>query len=154
MGPVVSPELLRELPANAYYIGTPPHEDVPAVMRSADVFVLPSLEDSYGLVTAEAMGVGTPVVVSSNCGASEMIFNGQNGMAFPAGDTSALVSAIEILANDAGFRDRIAGRGQETVRESFTWQQYSDRVIRELTKKQGAVLSAYPSLHMAQNAVG
>jgi glycosyltransferase involved in cell wall biosynthesis len=132
VGPVVSPELLESLPSNVIYEGSALHQDVSSAMRSADLFVLPSLEDSYGLVTLEAMAAGVPVVVSRNCGTSELISHGESGMLFPAGDTSALVAAIDELVSSAELRARIGRAGQRKVLKGFTWEQYSDRVLQHI----------------------
>ena len=132
IGPRVSPELLHELPSNVSYLGSAIHDELPSAMRSASVLVLPSFEDSYGLVTAEAMSAGIPVVVSGNCGSSELISHGQDGLVFPAGSVDEFIAAIELLARDRDLRERMGQAAEEKLRKSFTWEQYSDRVISRI----------------------
>ena len=55
----------------------------------ADVFILPSLGDSYALVVLEAIASGLPVIVTENVGAADAIENGKNGFVIPAGDTGS-----------------------------------------------------------------
>jgi glycosyltransferase involved in cell wall biosynthesis len=139
IGPLVSPEVLDKLPANVHYAGKVVHNEVSAAMQSADIFVLPSFEDSYGLVTTEAMAAGLPVVVSGNCGTSELISHRENGMVFSAGNVDELAEAIDELASDAGLRNRVGAAGQRKVLKSFTWEQYADRVLSSfLAMKSGA----------------
>jgi glycosyltransferase involved in cell wall biosynthesis len=138
IGPVVSPAILRDPPPNVKYLGKAVHEDIPLAMRSADMFVLPSLEDAYPLVTMEAMAAGSPVIVSANCGTSELISHGHDGFIFRAGDVSELAILIDTLASNPELRRTMAQRGQEKVLKSFTWEQYSDGVLDTITERQAA----------------
>jgi glycosyltransferase involved in cell wall biosynthesis len=128
-GSVVTPSLLRGLPPNARWMGPLPHADVAALMREADVFVLPSLEDSYGLVVAEAMASGLPVVLSDHVGASETIERGVTGFVVPAGDHTALAAALRRLADDANLRSRMGHMARDRVSAGHSWAQYGSDVI-------------------------
>lgn len=77
-----------------------PGDPVPAYHR-AEVFVLPSLEDGFGFVVAEALACGLPVIVTDQCGASELVTPGENGWVVPAGEPDALACAL-----DAALRRR------------------------------------------------
>jgi glycosyltransferase involved in cell wall biosynthesis len=70
-----------------------PGDPTPA-FHWAEVFVLPSLEDGFGFVVAEAMACGLPVIVSDQCGAAELVRLGDNGWVFYAGDVAALGSTL------------------------------------------------------------
>lgn len=66
--------------------------------RCADVFVLPSREDTWGLVVNEALSFGTPCIVSDACGcAFDLIYPGVNGLIYPAGDSEMLARCIQFL---------------------------------------------------------
>jgi glycosyltransferase involved in cell wall biosynthesis len=69
-------------------------DPVPAY-RAADVFVLPSLEDGFGYVAAEAMACGLPVIVTDASGASEWVTTGETGWIVPARSTEELATALE-----------------------------------------------------------
>jgi glycosyltransferase involved in cell wall biosynthesis len=71
-----------------------PGDPVPAY-RASDLFVLPTLEDGFGFVVAEAMGCGLPVVVTDKSGAAEWVARAGAGWVVPAGDEGALARAIE-----------------------------------------------------------
>ena len=76
-----------------------PGDPVPAYHR-AELFVLPSLEDGFGFVTAEAMACGLPVVVTDQCGSAGWVRPGESGWIIPSGDVTALVRTLEnALAN-------------------------------------------------------
>jgi glycosyltransferase involved in cell wall biosynthesis len=128
-GPLVTPSLLRGLPSNARWMGPLPHAEVAALMRTADIFVLPSLEDSYGLVVSEAMASGLPVVVTDHVGASEAIQPGVNGLIVPAGDHTALAAALRRLADDSDLRSRMGAAGRSHMASSQSWAQYGTEVL-------------------------
>lgn len=71
-----------------------PGDPIPAYHR-AELFVLPSLEDGFGFVAAEAMACGVPVVVTDQCGAAEWVRPGEGGWVIPAGDEVALAAVLE-----------------------------------------------------------
>lgn len=128
-GPVVAPDLLRRLPQNVRSMAPLPHSEVAALMREVDIFVLPSLEDSYGLVVAEAMASGLPVVVTDHVGASEAIEPGITGLVVPAGDDAALAGALRRLVDDASLRTRLGRNARERVLAGHSWAQYGSDVI-------------------------
>lgn len=69
--------------------------DPVAAYQRAEIFVLPSLEDGFGFVVAEAMACGLPVVVTDQCGAAEWVKPGATGWVIPAGDADALARVFE-----------------------------------------------------------
>jgi len=69
-------------------------DPVPAYHR-AELFVLPSLEDGFGFVVAEAMACGLPAVVTDQCGAAEWVTPGENGWIVPARNIDALADVLE-----------------------------------------------------------
>ena len=71
-----------------------PGDPIPAYHR-AELFVLPSLEEGFGFVAAEAMACGLPVVATDQCGAAEWIVPGRTGWIVPAGEAGALAGALE-----------------------------------------------------------
>jgi glycosyltransferase involved in cell wall biosynthesis len=83
-----------------------PGDPVPAYHR-AELFVLPSLEDGFGFVVAEALACGLPVVVTDECGAAEWVGHGEAGWVVPAGSVPALSAVLEqVLADRAGLTER------------------------------------------------
>lgn len=99
-----------------------PRTDIPDVMKSLDILVLPTLSEAFGKVILEGMGAGLPVVASAVGGIPEIIENGVNGLLVPAGDVQALEEAIIRLLDDPKLRCQIAAEGLHTVRERFSVQ--------------------------------
>ncbi|AOF85401.1 glycosyl transferases group 1 family protein [Hydrogenophaga sp. RAC07] len=92
-----------------------PNAETVAAMAAADVLVLPSRFDGWGAVVNEALMVGTPVICSDRCGASDVIEQGRNGYVFEAGNASALGGHLQRFFEDFQW-DRSALAGAESVR--------------------------------------
>ena len=98
-------------------LGAIPHTQIPLWMAAADVFVLPSSQEGFGLVALEAMACGTPVVASRVGGLSEFVDSGKNGYLVEPGDVEGLVKKISMLLKDEPLRARLA---LEARKESLT----------------------------------
>jgi glycosyltransferase involved in cell wall biosynthesis len=102
--------------------------NAPGLMRHLDVLVLPSYEEPFGTVLAEAMAVGTPVVATRVGGLAEVVDDGVTGRLVAAGDPAALAAAVlEVLHQ----RDRMGAAAREQARR-FDSERYADRVERLL----------------------
>jgi glycosyltransferase involved in cell wall biosynthesis len=132
VGPLVSPEVLDSLPANVRYEGAAHPAGVPQALGNADLFILPSLEDSFGLVVLEAMASGLPVITTGNAGASEFIAHGEDGWVVAAGDPGVLAAAIRQLVDDGPARERIGEAARRKVSTSATWDAYGESVFNLL----------------------
>ena len=90
---------------NAYFAGYVEQEFIPRFYGIADIFVLPSYYETFGLVLNEAMACELPVVVSDQVGAADdLVMSGRNGYIFPAGDYAMLGDALGRLIEDSTLR--------------------------------------------------
>jgi alpha-maltose-1-phosphate synthase len=104
---------------------------LPEVFRAADVLVLPSLAESFGLVALEAMACAVPVIVSETTVGRDAITEGREGYVVAAGDDEAIAERLATLARDPDLRSRL-GTAARARAEIFTWRRYRDRVIEVL----------------------
>lgn len=81
---------------------------------AADTFILPTLEDTWGMVVLEAMTLGTSVICSKFAGASELIVEGKNGYVVDPNSAEALATAMQHFVDDASLGDRL-GQGAKDV---------------------------------------
>jgi glycosyltransferase involved in cell wall biosynthesis len=81
--------------------------DIVALLRSADLFVFPSLYEAFGVALLEAMACGRPVLASATGGIPEIVEPDMNGVLTAPGDAVGLACAIERLARDAPGRARL-----------------------------------------------
>lgn len=92
--------------------------ELPAQFASADVFVLPSRHDGWGVVVNQALAAGLAVVCSDAVGAAvDMVVPGENGAIVPAGDEGALYRAFAALEADRGAVRRYGERSRELAAE-------------------------------------
>ncbi len=89
---------------NVTFTGAVPYSEIPNYIRSADLFVLPSLYDNAPIVCLEAMASGVPVVTTSAGGTKEYVRHGQTGLVVAPADAHALADAIIELLSDAEKR--------------------------------------------------
>jgi len=110
------------------FLGSLPHEDVIRCMRAADVFVLPSLVESFGIVLLEAMSCGLPVVASRVMGIPYLVEDGVNGFLVPPTDEEALADRITALLSDPDLRARIAERNRSKT-TAYLMPRIADRFL-------------------------
>jgi glycosyltransferase involved in cell wall biosynthesis len=112
-------ELARELGVGDDIIFTGQRSDVPALLAASDVFALPSFEEPFGLVYAEAMAMQRPVVGLSNGGTPEVVDHGKSGLLSTPGDITALADNLSTLLRDRDMRARFGAYGRAQVEARF-----------------------------------
>jgi glycosyltransferase involved in cell wall biosynthesis len=101
--------------------------DIPDLMHSFDIFVLPSRNEGMGRVIVEAMAAGLPVVASRTGGLPDLVSDGHNGFLVPPGDAAALGRAIRKLCDTADLRQRMGEQGRRRA-EDFSLQRMVDKL--------------------------
>jgi glycosyltransferase involved in cell wall biosynthesis len=99
-------------------LGPVAHSDLPYAYAAADVVIAPSLvEEPFGLVALEAMGLGRPVVATARGGAAEYLRDGVNSLIVEPGDPAAVAAAVRRLADDPELRARLRHGGIATAKQ-------------------------------------
>jgi glycosyltransferase involved in cell wall biosynthesis len=101
------------------FAGYQPPERVAEWLRTADVFVLPSLAEGVPVAVMEAMASGVPVVATRVGGLSELVDDGVNGYLAPAGAPGALADRIESLLQDPELRNRLGRASRAKIVRDF-----------------------------------
>ncbi len=104
--------------ANVMFLGE--RSDMPAMMAACDVFALPSHEEPFGLVFAEAMAMKKPVVALDNGGTPEVVEHGRSGLLCAPNDRPALAANLRLLLRDPALRTRMGEYGRQRVEARFT----------------------------------
>jgi phosphatidylinositol alpha-mannosyltransferase len=92
-----------------------------AALRDAELLVLPSEAEGFGLVLIEAMAAGVPVVATEAPGIRDVVQDGETGLLVPVGAPAALAEAIRRVLEDSALRERLIQAAFADVRRRFTW---------------------------------
>lgn len=104
-------------------------DDIPALLRSMDIFVLPSLGEGISNTVLEAMATGLPVIATAVGGNPELVQDGTNGLLFPVGDADALTEAIATLIDNSALRLDMGRAAAAQIRQNFDWQRTVDSYL-------------------------
>jgi glycosyltransferase involved in cell wall biosynthesis len=124
----------REHPTESRIHIVPSVPDLGDFYRSIDVLVLPSREhDPFGLVAAEAMSVGTPVIVTDACGIAGYLTHDKDALIVPAESADALREALSTMM-EPSVRERLGSAGAETAHRAFGIHTMIDRYEKLISK--------------------
>jgi glycosyltransferase involved in cell wall biosynthesis len=90
-------------------------QPVEATYGRASVLVHPAIEDGFGMVVAQALACGRPVIATRQTGASELVTDGQNGYVLESRDIEGLVDRLRLLANNESLLKRMSATAPQTV---------------------------------------
>jgi glycosyltransferase involved in cell wall biosynthesis len=102
-------------------------DDVPSILKAAELFVLPSLWEGLPNVVLEAMAAGIPVVASRVEGISDLLINDRTGLVVPANSSADLAAAIERLLADPQHAQQMAHSAQRIAADGFAWSHVVDK---------------------------
>jgi hypothetical protein len=134
--------LLKDFPEqhkkNVDFLGFVEKESLPVYFKNCDVFVAPSLYESFGLIYIEAMAYGKAVIGCKTGGVPEVIKDGDTGILVPPGDSQSLAKAIVRLLKDPTVRLEMGQRARKHVETHFRRELMVERtvaVFREAAKR-------------------
>lgn len=128
-GPLMKKVQQEGLVDRLYFTGFLPDSEVKKLYRVADVCVVPSLYEPFGIVCLEAMVAGAPVVVSNVGGLAEIIYHEQNGVTVFSGDADSLAWGILRVLKHERFAERIAATALKQVKEIYSWKAIAERTL-------------------------
>lgn len=108
---------LQGVSNSVYFLGK--IENVAPLLASADVFLLPTSSESFGLSALEAMASGVPVVGSDSGGLPEVVTNGVSGLLYPVGDVDSMAAGALSIISDPRRQADMGAAGATDARERF-----------------------------------
>ena len=131
-GDGIAADQCRNRMKKAFFTGRLSHEKLSVLYASADVFLFPSVSESYGNVVVEAMASGLPCVIAYGGGSKDFITQGVNGFTCEPYSADDYVNKIARLLNDQVLWTQIS---QESLRYSlgFDWNELADIYFTEVT---------------------
>ena len=120
---------IRRLDArNVFLTGWRPHEQLPDALNAADLLVLPSVAEAFGLALVEAMACALPVIACNAHGPAEIVRDGESGWLVPPDDEETLAAAISHAVADPAERHRRGQQAATDARERYGWQAIAGRI--------------------------
>ncbi|MDB5086429.1 MAG: group 1 glycosyl transferase [Mucilaginibacter sp.] len=132
MGSLQAPiEFYRNEYAGFVYEPGRPHKDVLALMRTCDVFCLPSIVEGRALVMQEAMSQGLPIIITPNTGGEDLIIEGETGFLIPIRSPGRIAEKITWFLEN---REKIPGMGAMATlhAQTYTWENYGRKIIESI----------------------
>ena len=107
-------------------------DEVPTLLAEADIFVFPTVwgTEGFGMVAAEAMACGVPVVASRIAAIPEVVLDGETGLLAEPGDPVDLASKLRLLLQDPGQRRRLGNAGTKHAQQ-YRWDRLAQGLIED-----------------------
>ena len=125
-------EIIRRFPQRIIWLGRVADEELPALYANAEAFVMPSIEEGFGLPVLEAMAAGVPVIHSSSPALLEVA--GGAALEFEVGSADSLANAIRRLERSTALRQELVEAGRKRASQ-FSWRaraEVSAALLKEL----------------------
>ena len=111
-----------------FLAGWRPHDELPEALNAADLLVLPSVAEAFGLVLVEAMACGLPVIAADAHGPAQLVAAG-TGWLVPTDDQDALAKTLLAAASDPEERKRRGNRAHRHSRTNYGWPLIAARIV-------------------------
>ena len=121
-------------PEPTRFLGVLKGEELARAYRSADVFVLPTVEEGLALVLGEALSHGVPVIATENSGGEDLFSDGKEGFLVPVRDPAAIAEKLQQLADEPETRERMSAAALTRARSIEGWDGTGRRLVEALTQ--------------------
>lgn len=114
------------------------HTEIADYYNNLDIFVIPSVRESFGVSALEASACGLPVIATNTGGLPEVVINNVTGIIVPVEDSNAIADALEKLIVDKNLRESLGNKGRQFVVEQYSWNNCLEKMItsyREILNK-------------------
>lgn len=118
----------HEMEKDVEFKGRLPHDQVLHEMANADVFLLPSWDEAFGIVYLEAMSCGIPVIGTLGEGIEDVVVNNENGFLVGKQDVYSIYVTIKYLIDHPADRIEIGKRGKMTTK-NYSWEMNAQKLI-------------------------
>ncbi len=102
------------------------------IYKAAYAFLLPSVQEIFGMVLLEAMYFGIPVVSSHSAGAGTLIRNNENGLIVEKFNTNAWKDAIQKLLENKEYAQKLGSAAKETIQKNYMWDSIADKMLEHI----------------------
>ena len=117
------------LDGHVEFLGFVPDEELAMYYAAADLAVVPSLYEPFGMVALETMAAGTPCIAADTGGLRELVVHDATGLRFSPGDPASLAGAILRLLTDARLDRRLTLDARRMLNDQFSWESIAQRTV-------------------------
>ncbi|MGH2795788.1 MAG: glycosyltransferase family 4 protein [Actinomycetota bacterium] len=117
------------LDAHVEFLGFVADEELAMYYAAADLAVVPSLYEPFGMVALETMAAGTPCIAADTGGLRELVVHDATGLRFSPGDPASLAGAILRLLTDTRLDRRLTLDARRMLNDQFSWRSIADRTV-------------------------
>lgn len=111
------------------FVGHLPDRELVACLAAADVVVLPSRYEPFGIVALEAAAAGAPLVASTAGGLAEVVVDGETGLAVTPGDVAGIAAAVRQVLSDPAAAARRARTARARLAKEFDWRRIAEQTV-------------------------
>ncbi|GHT53488.1 hypothetical protein FACS189446_1020 [Bacteroidia bacterium] len=132
LGSLLAPiEFYKKQLTNFTYEPVRPHNQVLELMRTCDIFCLPSIAEGRALVMQEAMSQGLPIIITPNTGGEDLVVENETGFLVPIRSPFAIAEKINWFLEN---RKQIAAMGEKAKQHTsyYTWEKYGNSIAKKL----------------------
>jgi len=115
------------------FLGKRDQDRLPYYYSAAEVLVMPSHYESFGMVALEAMACGTPVIASEVGGLAYLVRDGETGFTIPAEEPDTLCEKLTWLLNDRDLHTKMSGQAAKYA-EDYAWEKIANQIMGEYRK--------------------
>ncbi len=113
-----------------HFKGLVSQKDLPEYYNHIDIFAVPSLIESFGVVVVEAAACGLPVVATNVNGLPETVKDGETGFLVPSQNVEALADKLTLLIDDSALREGMGKKARNFVEVNYTWQNNAAEMLQ------------------------
>ncbi|BAU66922.1 glycosyl transferase group 1 [Stanieria sp. NIES-3757] len=119
----------HQLSDRVNWVGSVSYDQIGSYFKDADIFIFPTLEDTWGVVSLEAMLLGKPIICSKGAGTSELVHHGENGYVFSPNNENELANLMQEFLDNPNLIS-IMGEQSQKIMMQFTPQEAAQCMAR------------------------
>ncbi|MEL6231806.1 MAG: glycosyltransferase family 4 protein [Cyanobacteria bacterium J06627_3] len=117
------------LEEDVYFHNGEDQDNIRRLYSTSDIFVLPSLKETFGIVLIEAMHYRLPIITTNTSAMPDLVTDGENGLLIPPKDIPAMAWAISRLISSPLVRQRMAELGYQRIKDAYVWEDTSSQFL-------------------------
>lgn len=116
-------------------------EQINYLYSTSDIFVLPSLKETFGIVLIEAMHYRLPIITTNHSAMPDLVTDGENGLLVPPKDVQAIAQALSKLMSQADLRVQMGEKGYQRIQYAYNWKETTSKfasIVQSISSTQNS----------------